>query len=106
MIHWRRSASLGRLVARERSTDEARRFLVVFDERLPPNADAESKERFERAVSEAASSCIEASRRGETVEVRSRGRAFTVSADEPIDPVLRFFALLDAPTNEAVEKAS
>lgn len=96
-IHWRRSASLGRLVSRERAADVDRSLTLVLDERPPADAALRPAwdEGFERAISECASLAVAALAHGVSVVVRAEGSVSPrVDAGAVPDPVLRFLALL------------
>lgn len=95
-IHWRRSASLGREVVRERTRDVARRLTLVIDERRPSDAADAWSARFEVAISEVASTAARALEEGAAVEVVARsGASPLVLPGQPPDPVWRFLALLE-----------
>jgi uncharacterized protein (DUF58 family) len=95
-VHWRRSASLGRLVVRERHDDASRRLTLLVDERRPERADASWEERFERTLSLVASTAARALESDSSVEVvASSGRSPLVLPGQPADPIWRFLALLD-----------
>ena len=95
-IHWRRTASLGRMVVRERERDAARRLSLLIDNARPSSADAAWDEAFERAISRAARVAADALDDGLSVECRARGsRSPLVLAGSPPDPVFRFLALLE-----------
>ncbi len=54
-IHWKLSARRGNLVVREYESEERRRSIVVLDNRIPREEQADMFERFEKAVVLAAS---------------------------------------------------
>lgn len=94
-IHWRRTASLGRVVVRERQRDAARRLTLLVDERRPEGASAAWDERFERLLSEAAGAAVRALEEGTAVEAIARsGASPLVLPGQPADAIWRFFALL------------
>lgn len=94
-VHWRRTASLGRLVVRERARDEATRLALVVDNARPADAGAAWDEAFELAISRAAWLAQRALHHGAAVEVLARGaRSPIVAPGRPADPVWRFLALL------------
>lgn len=109
-IHWRRSASLGRVVVRERQRDAARRLTLRVDETRPPDADAAWAERFEESLSRAATTATHALEEGAGVEVVARAsRSPLVLPGQPPDPVWRFLALLspvDAEDDAADERGA
>lgn len=88
-IHWRRTASLGRIVARERQRDAVARLVIE----LGGEAD------FERAVRVAASRAVRALGRGAAVEVHTTsGRSPMALPGSSPDAILKFLALLDRPS--------
>lgn len=94
-IHWRRTASLGRMVVRERRHDAARQVVLLIDEARPEGADARWDEGFEAMLSRAATAAGHALAAGASVEARARsGRSPGVLPGQPPDPVWRFLALL------------
>jgi uncharacterized protein (DUF58 family) len=95
-IHWRRTASLGRLVVRERQREAARRLTLVIDEARPAGVDPNAWDRgFERALSEAARTAERALSEGASVEAVARsGRSASVLPGRAPDPIWRFLALL------------
>lgn len=100
-IHWRRSASLGQTVVRDRQRDAARRVTLVIDEAKPEGAGEAWDEAFEVALSRVATAAQHALDRGAAVEAVARqGRSPLVLPGQPADPVWRFLALLE-PTTKA-----
>ncbi len=96
-IHWRRTASLGKTVVRERERDAASRLTLVVDNARPSSADEAWDRGFEQAVSRAASLAAAALKSQMAVEVVARGAASPlVLPGSPPDPVWRFLALLEA----------
>ncbi len=94
-IHWMRSASLGRLLARERERDSSSQLTVTLDNARPQKPPADWDNRFEVAISRAARLSVRASARGVAVEVIARGsRSALLAPGAPVDPILRFLALL------------
>src|SRR5689334_6513009 len=74
-IHWRRTATLGRMVVRERERDAAYRLSIVLDNARPANATPAWDAAFEGAVSRAAALAQAALSRGAAVDVVARGSA-------------------------------
>ena len=107
-IHWRRTASLGRVVVRERQRDAARRVTLLLDEARPADADAAWDARFEEVVSRVATMTAHALEDGSAVEVVTRGGTSPlVLPSQPADPVWRFLALLQTiPAESAPELAA
>jgi uncharacterized protein (DUF58 family) len=94
-VHWRRSASLGRVVVRERLRDESLRVALVVDNARPENADAAWEAALEETIARAAWLAQRALAQGAAVEVLARGeRSPLVAAGGAADPVWRFLALL------------
>ncbi len=96
-IHWRRTASLGRVVVRERERDTARRMTVVIDDARPAAADEAWDARLELAISRAARTAARALSAGSAVEAVTRSASSPlVLPGRPPDPVWRFLALIEA----------
>lgn len=95
-IHWRRTASLGRLVVREHERDSASRLTMVIDNARPEGATDGWDRGFEHAVSRAASVAASAVKRHMAVEVLARGTSspLVLPGTAP-DPVWRWLALLE-----------
>src|SRR5690606_28045698 len=95
-IHWRRSASLGRMAVRDRQRDAVRRFTLILDEARPANVDViRWQEGFEHMLSQAAALAARAQQEGASVETLSRtGASAVVLPGQPVDPVWRYLALL------------
>jgi len=97
MIHWRRSAAIGRMVVIERQTDSSTHLSVLLDNARPGDADASWPERFEHTISTAATLALDGLGRGFAVEILCRGsRSPLVMAGANAEPMLRFLALLEA----------
>jgi uncharacterized protein (DUF58 family) len=95
-IQWRRTASLGRLVVRERERDASARVTLALDNARPAGASDRWEEAFEHAVSEAASLAAAALARGSAVDVVTRtGVTPVVLPGSPPDPIWSFLALLE-----------
>ena len=102
-IHWKRSASLGRLLVMERHSDASTQLCILLDNARPANADAAWDAGFEQAISKAATLAVLSTSRGLSVEVIVRGgRSPVVMAFAASDPILRYLALLSStPANVA-----
>lgn len=95
-VHWKRSASLGKLVVVERHRDTTAHLTVLLDNGRPKDADEAWSKGFERAVSRVAALSVTALRRDLSIEVICRGmRSAVVMPGSAPDPVLRFLALLE-----------
>ena len=93
-IHWRRTASLGRLVVTERQSDASSQLTVLLDNAVPAGL-AQPDPRFERMVSRAATLVVAALARGLSAEVVARGsRSPLLMGNAAPDPILRFLALV------------
>ncbi len=100
-IHWRRTASLARIVVREHERDQAARLTLILDNARPATEDAGAlaawEEAFEEAVKRTASLAAAALSRSSAVDVSCRGASSPiVLPGSPPDPILRFLALLEA----------
>jgi uncharacterized protein (DUF58 family) len=94
-IHWMRSASLGKLLVRERERDSSSQLTITLDNARPAAPPADWDNRFEVAISRAAQLAVRGAARGVAVEVLCRGSSSPLLAPgAPADPVLRFLALL------------
>lgn len=74
-IHWKQTARTGRVIYSVRQSDESRRLAVLFDNGVGDLADDAARERFERLVSEAATTAVDYLDRGYEVELVTRDRA-------------------------------
>jgi uncharacterized protein (DUF58 family) len=103
-IHWMRSASLGRLLVRERERDSSSQLSITLDNARPARPSADWDNQFEVAISRAAGLAMRGGARGVAVEVLCRGsRSALLPPGAPADPVLRFLALLQpVPAEDAV----
>jgi uncharacterized protein (DUF58 family) len=100
-VHWKRSASLGRLVVMERHRDTTAHLVVLLDNGVPAGVHGLEREAwdrgFERAISRAAALSVTALRRDLSVEVIARGsRSPVVMPGTSPDATLRFLALIDS----------
>jgi uncharacterized protein (DUF58 family) len=96
-IHWRKSAAVGQLVARERARDTRTDVVLSLDVTQPQNANEEWHSRFEARIRDVASRAVAHIKRAEAVTIRTTNRE-GVYADRSVgaDPVLRFLALVEA----------
>lgn len=74
-IHWKQTARTGKLIYREREMEENRRLSILLDNAVGQLRDAETKQRFERLVSEAATAAVDYLERGYEVELVTRTKA-------------------------------
>lgn len=95
MIHWRRTASLGKPVVRELEQDASSLFSILLDNQQG-SGDAEAWERgFEQNVSRASYLVERGLQRGYSVELCARGaRSKVVTSPNDADSLQRFLALL------------
>ena len=112
-IHWKRTAALGRVMVYETHVDASSHLTIVLDNARPDGADARWDAAFERAISRAAALAVGNVGREMSAEVVCRGRRSPlVTAGSPVDPILKFLALLesvpamDAPAFDALRKSS
>ncbi|MFP3942112.1 MAG: DUF58 domain-containing protein, partial [Thermoanaerobaculia bacterium] len=74
-IHWKQTARTGRIIYMERESEESRRLSVLFDNGVGRLRDEEARQRFERLVSEAATTALDYLARGFAVELVTRDGA-------------------------------
>ena len=79
-IHWKQTARTGSMIYMERESEHSRRLSILFDNGVGELADTESQERFERLVSEAATTALDHLARGFEVELVTRDRTLAFSA--------------------------
>ncbi|CAN5713937.1 hypothetical protein BH09MYX1_BH09MYX1_17390 [soil metagenome] len=95
-IHWRKTASLGQMVARERAREARPDVVLNLDLSKPRNASDEWDLTFERRIRDVASRAVAHIKRGDAVAIRG-SLGFLVRADRTTgaDPLLRFLALVE-----------
>ena len=71
-IHWKQTARTGQLIYMERETERSRRLSILFDNAVGALTDPALLARFERLVSEAATSALDHLARGYAVELVTR----------------------------------
>lgn len=76
-IHWKKTARTGRMIYQVREADERRRLSILFDNGVGALGGEAARERFERLVSEAATTAVDYVGRGFEVELVTRDRALT-----------------------------
>jgi len=96
-IHWKQTARTGEMIFTERTAERSRRLSILFDNGVGELSDAPSQERFERLVSEAATSALDHLARGYEVELVTRDQtlAFSGGARQRL-AILEALALLAA----------
>lgn len=108
-VHWRKTAAIGQMVAREREREGRPDVTLLLDTARPSNADDAWDLVFERHIREIASRAVAHLKNGETVTVRtSAGEVARTDRANGADPILRFLALVQpvpaaAPRQEAAE---
>lgn len=96
VIHWRRTAALGRVVVRERHRDAVARLVLELDATARDGDEAAWRDAFEHEVRVTGSRAVRALARGTSVQVRAGSRRSPVlHPGSPPDPVLEFLALLE-----------
>lgn len=92
-IHWRRTASLGRIISRERAAPVEPLLRLDLPLRIGPSAEARTA--FERRVSEVASLAVANVESGRTVEVHTEERCLARAGDRAeLERLLRELALV------------
>jgi uncharacterized protein (DUF58 family) len=89
-IHWKQTARTGGLIFMERETEESRRLAILLDNGVG-RLDEGDAARFERLVSEAATTAVDALGRGFEVELVTRDRSLPFASGRR-----QRFALLEA----------
>jgi uncharacterized protein (DUF58 family) len=98
-IHWRKTASLGQMVMRERARETRPDITLALDAVRPAGASDEWGATFERRIRDVASRAVAHLKRGDRVAVLTSGAGLT-RADRTVgaDPLLRYLALLEPVT--------
>jgi len=78
-IHWKQTARTGLMIYMERESERSQRLSILFDNGVGELADPASLERFERLVSEAATTALDHLARGFEVELVTRDRTLGFS---------------------------
>jgi len=73
-IHWKQTARTGSMIYMERESERSRRLSILFDNAVGELAEPAAQERFERLVSEAATTAVDHLARGWEVELITRDR--------------------------------
>lgn len=101
-VHWRKSASTGQLVRRERARDAHPEVTLRLDVKKPSGAGDDFAPGFERRIREVSSRAVAHIKRGDRVTLRvSSGDVVRADKTTGSDAILRYLALVDA-----VEEAS
>ena len=106
-VHWRKTAAVGQLLARERAREARPDVMLLLDVIKPASAPEEWDAGFERRIREIASRAVAHLKRGDCVAVRtSAGQIARADRASGADPILRFLALVEAQaTPEKTDKA-
>ncbi|HTJ82544.1 MAG TPA: DUF58 domain-containing protein [Polyangiaceae bacterium] len=100
-IYWRKTATLGEPILRERVREARPDVDLVLDVVKPKSALEDFSVGFERRVRDLASRAVAHLKRGDTVVVRTTvGQRAVAEKNVGADPILRFLALVDAVTEE------
>lgn len=73
-IHWKQTARTGEMIYMERESEESRRLAILFDNGVGALTDEDERQRFERLVSEAATTAVDHLEHGFEVELVTRDR--------------------------------
>jgi uncharacterized protein (DUF58 family) len=96
-IYWRKSASLGHLVMRERARVARPDIAIPLDVVRPTAAGDDWDIAFERRIRDAASRAVAHMKRGDSVSVRTTaGGHARADRSAGADPLLRYLALLES----------
>jgi uncharacterized protein (DUF58 family) len=106
-VHWRKSAAVGQLVARERARDARPDVVLTLDVIRPDDAKDEWFNTFERKIRDVASRAVAHIKRFDAVTIRTT-TSDAVRADRSTgaDPLLRFLALIEAVTSSTAHSAA
>jgi uncharacterized protein (DUF58 family) len=96
-IYWRKSASLGLVVMRERAREARPDVSISLDVLKPADGGEAWDHAFERRIRDAASRAVAHVKRGDTVAIRTNaGDAARADRAAGADPLLRYLALVEA----------
>jgi uncharacterized protein (DUF58 family) len=96
-VHWRKSASVGQMVMRERAREARPDISLPLDIVRPDSAGDEWDSALERRIRDVASRAVAHLKRGDSVAVRTNaGSAARADRSAGADPILRYLALLEA----------
>jgi uncharacterized protein (DUF58 family) len=106
-VHWRKSAAVGQLVARERARDARPDVVLTLDVVRPDDAKEEWFNTFERKIRDVASRAVAHIKRFDAVTIRTT-TSDAVRADRSTgaDPLLRFLALIEAVPSSTAHSAA
>jgi uncharacterized protein (DUF58 family) len=96
-VHWRKTAAIGQLVARERAREARPDVTLTLEVYKPAGVGDEWDAGFERRIRDIASRAVAHLKRGDAVAVRTTaGQVTRGDRSTGADPVLRFLALVEA----------
>lgn len=96
-VHWRKTAALGQLVARERAREARPDVNLTLDVHKPDGATDEWDVQFERRIRDVASRAVAHLKRGDSIILRtSSGMIVRADRSSGADPMLRFLALVSS----------
>jgi uncharacterized protein (DUF58 family) len=96
-VHWRKSAAVGQLVARERARDARPDVVLPLDVIRPDDAKEEWFNSFERKIRDVASRGVAHIKRFDAVTIKTTSSdAVRADRSSGADPLLRFLALVEA----------
>ena len=105
-VHWRKSAAVGQLVARERARDARPDIVLALDVIRPDDAKDEWFTAFERKVRDIASRAVAHVKRFDAVTIKTTSQdAVRSDRSTGADPLLRFLALVEAVPMSAAQAA-
>ena len=96
-VHWKKTASTGQLVRRERARDVHPETTLRLDVRKPRDAGEDFSSGFERRIREVSSRAVAHIKRGDRVTLRaSTGEVIRADKTTGSDTVLRYLALVES----------
>lgn len=102
-IHWKATAKTGTLMAREYAREEESRFCLILDTRMPPEPGPDHTEKFERAVSLAASLAVHFTEKSSELEfLTPDGYIPRGMGPDHLNRILRALAIVTGRTSEQV----
>lgn len=102
-IHWKKSATVGALVVREKAMSTQPEVTLALDDFRVEGAPSTWEDQFESNIREVASLSVAHLRRGNSVEVRTAsGGAARARGSVSADAILRFLALLEPTRKQEV----
>lgn len=103
-VHWRKSASAGQLVMRERARDARPDVVLPLDAVRRDDAKEDWFNAFERRIRDVASRAVAHIKRGDSVTIKTTaGEMVRADRSTGADRLLRFLALVDSITTTELE---